>query len=85
VDALQSKAPRRNTPPGVALENRQAVLLVRSPQDDWRAWREVRLAALADAPGPFASSLEAAGELIDDSGQLVVVVTATAQIRAGQL
>jgi AcrR family transcriptional regulator/GNAT superfamily N-acetyltransferase len=44
-------------PGGVAAEP-AALAVTRVTEEDWRAWREVRLAALADAPESFAGTLD---------------------------
>ncbi len=38
-------------------QRRAALAVTRVGEDGWRAWREIRLAALTDAPDSFADTL----------------------------
>jgi GNAT superfamily N-acetyltransferase len=46
--------------------------ITRLGEDDWRVWREVRLAALADAPSAFASALEKEEALREDDWRAMI-------------
>jgi GNAT superfamily N-acetyltransferase len=47
-------------------------VITRVGEDDWRVWRDVRLAALADAPGAFGSATELEEQLPEDDWRAMV-------------
>src|SRR5215467_9958635 len=49
--------------PGAGEDAAAQPVVSRTGEDDWRAWREIRLAALADAPASSADTAEEAGAL----------------------
>jgi GNAT superfamily N-acetyltransferase len=62
------------------------VTVTRLGEDDWRAWREVRLAALADSPTAFGSTMEDERAIAEDRWREMVrsaaVFVATAGVEA---
>jgi GNAT superfamily N-acetyltransferase len=65
------------TPPGVP------PVITRVGADDWRVWRDVRLAALADAPEAFASGPEQEQALPEDAWRAMTRTAAIFVATAG--
>ena len=53
-------------------------------EDDWRVWRDVRLAALADAPGAFGSSTEQEQALPENDWRAMIRTAAIFVATAGE-
>jgi hypothetical protein len=60
--------------------------IIRLAEDDWRGWRDIRLAALADSPSAFGSVMEDEQTIEEDGWRKMVrdaaIFTATAGDRA---
>jgi GNAT superfamily N-acetyltransferase len=67
----------RQTPPAAR------PVITRIGEDDWRVWRDVRLAALADAPGAFGSGTEQEAALPEDAWRAMTRTAAIFVATAG--